>query len=296
MRRQAPVTDFDQPNTYAPNLTGRVAKNRRAGVPANARRQESHLDSHRHCRDNGDVRGALAKTSTWAELNGIAIPHAGFTDVTTNGHPEEFLRFVSPIRSSDAGELRALRQDAVEELLRGSGSEIRAAERAYDIIRGRHPSRRAIQVVSILCGADPRRAASWGGRYDYTPDTTWEDGSTTPESCIVGPRGYVNYAPTNDLYSSSFLEARSTAREQRERPRGARVEKAIPGREVVQVYPGEPDHEAGGGMNCITQQQRRARGSIGKRLGQVQVELRSLTSMQVERWSVLEDPSADRIQ
>ena len=95
---QAPETDYGQPNTYAPNPDWPACKalveneyRRMLGVKKFIWIPTGVIE------DNGTFRGALATHIHVPEFDGIDIPHAGvYTLFTTNGHPDEFLRFVAP--------------------------------------------------------------------------------------------------------------------------------------------------------------------------------------------------------
>ena len=95
---QAPVTDYDEPNTYAPSPDWPAC---RSLVENEYRRM---LGAKKVIwvptgvvEDNGTFRGALGKHIHVPRYDGVDIPHAGvYTLFTTNGHIDEFLRFVSP--------------------------------------------------------------------------------------------------------------------------------------------------------------------------------------------------------
>ncbi|MCM3870971.1 MAG: agmatine deiminase family protein, partial [Pyrinomonadaceae bacterium] len=95
---QAPVTDFSQPNTYAPNPDWAACKflveneyRRMLGVEKVIWIPTGVIE------DTGTFRGALGKHIQVPSVDGINIPHAGvYTLFTTNGHPDQFLRFVTP--------------------------------------------------------------------------------------------------------------------------------------------------------------------------------------------------------
>ena len=89
---QAPVTDYDQPNTYAPNPDWPACKllveheyRRMLGVKKVIWVPTGVVE------DNGTFRGALAPHIRVPNVDGIDIPHAGvYTMFTTNGHPDEY--------------------------------------------------------------------------------------------------------------------------------------------------------------------------------------------------------------
>src|SRR5262249_8543105 len=95
---QAPVTDYSQPNTYAPNPDFSACK---LLVESEDRRmlRVSRLVwiSTSIVEDNATFRGPQALHIQVPQLAGVDIPHSGvYTLFTTNGHSDEFVRFVSP--------------------------------------------------------------------------------------------------------------------------------------------------------------------------------------------------------
>ncbi len=261
----APVTDYAEPNTYAPN----------PDWPACKRRVE---DEYRRMlgvkkiiwvptgiiEDNGTFRGALAPHIRVPDVDGIAIPHAGvYTLFTTNGHPDEYLRFVAPdkvVLAEATVSTEPVRTPA-DELLRWLEEQNHARlERVYDIIsNATTESGRPIQVVRIPVPELILDVFLPGdGIYDYfAAYDRWEDGSTLPSAMLgVWPSSYVNYVPTNDLILTSRFWKPGRSLKIKERDDDARdvLEKLFPGREIVQVY-SENVNRGGGGMNCITQQQ-----------------------------------------
>jgi agmatine deiminase len=262
---QAPVTDFSQPNTYAPNPDWPACKRL---VEREYRRM---LGARKVIwiptgivEDQGTFRGALAKHIHVPELDGIDIPHAGvYTLFTTNGHIDEVARFVAPatvVLAEEKGS-RGPARTPVEKLLRWLQEENqRRLERVYDILsRETTASGEPIRVVRIPVPVLVLEVFEPGdGTYDYyAAYDRWEDGSTLPSRMLaVWPASYVNYVPTNGLVIVSKFWKPGRPLEMRQRDEEARAILAalFPGREVAQVY-SENVNRGGGGMNCITQQQ-----------------------------------------
>jgi hypothetical protein len=263
---QAPVTDYTQPNTYAPNPDWPACK---VLVESEYRRM---LGARKVIwvptgivEDNATLRGPLATHIHVPRLNGIDIPHAGiYTLFTTNGHSDEFLRFVAPHTVVLAQEDMAATTRAatpVEELTRWLREQNhQRLERVYDIVsRETTASGEPIRVVRIPMPKLTFDVFQPGdGQYEYfAAYDRWEDGSTLPEVMLaVWPASYVNYAPTNDLVLVPQFWKPGRARESREKDREARavLKGLFPGRDIAEVRP-ENVVRGGGGMNCITQQQ-----------------------------------------
>jgi agmatine deiminase len=262
---QAPSTDYDQPNTYAPNPDWPACK---ALVEAEYRRM---LGARKVIwvptgivEDNGTFRGPLGTHVHVPRFDGVDIPHAGvYTLFTTNGHIDEFLRFVSPdtVVLAEETPSRGSAATPVEELrswLQDQNHE--RLERVHDIIsRERTESGEPIRIIRIPAPELILEVFLPGdGTYDYYASyDRWEDGSTLPEAMLaVWPASYVNYAPTNDLVLVPKFWKPGRPSEARKKDEEARaiLKHAFPGREVVQVY-SENVNRGGGGMNCITQQQ-----------------------------------------
>ena len=136
---QAPVTDFSQPNTYAPNVDWPRC---RALVEQEYRRM---LGARKviwiptgAIEDTGTFRGALGTHITVPEWQGVSIPHAGvYTMFGVNGHPTNSCGSQGPIRwfwPDDADERpgRARRSNASP--MAGSARTTSRLERAFAII------------------------------------------------------------------------------------------------------------------------------------------------------------------
>lgn len=279
---QAPVTDYDQPNTYAPNPDWPACRilvekeyRRMLGV-----RKVIWIPTG-VVEDNGTFRGRLATHIHVPSLDGIDIPHTGvYTLFTTNGHPDEVVRFVTPAKVVLAQETLPSGSPStpVEQLLHWLQEQNhRRLERVYDILsRAKTESGERIQIVRIpmpKLTLDVFRPGD--GQYDYfAAYDRWEDGSTLPEAMLaVWPASYVNYAPTNDLVLVPRFWKPGRPRESREKDRAARavLEHLFPGREIAQVHI-ENVVRGGGGMNCITQQQP-ASEKFARRCGWAKVQV-----------------------
>jgi agmatine deiminase len=214
--------------------------------------------------DNGTFRGALAKHIHVPRFDGVDIPHAGvYTLFTTNGHTDEFLRFVAPTKVVLAQEVlpQAPARTPTEKLIRWMQQQNQARlERAYEIIsHATTQSGERIQVIRMPTPVLTLEVFKPGdGIYDYyAAYDRWEDGSKLPEVMLgVWPASYVNYVPTNDLVivSRFWRPGRPLEMWNRDFEASQVLRLAFPGREIVQVH-SENVNRGGGGMNCITQQQ-----------------------------------------
>ena len=174
----------------------RLQAPRRERVSAHAGRQENHLGPHRRRRGQRNVPWRAGAAHPRAERERHRHPHAGvYTLFTTNGHPDEFLRFVAPdkVVLAEAKPSRAPAGTPVEELLRWLEEQNHARlERVYDIIsRETTESGEPIQVVRIPMPELTLDVFQPGdGTYDYfAAYDRWEDGSTLPEVMLAsGPR------------------------------------------------------------------------------------------------------------
>ena len=262
---QAPVTDYEQPNTYAPNPDWPACK---ALVENEYRRMLGVKNviwvPTGVIEDNGTFRGALAQHIHIPRLNGLDIPHSGvYTMFTTNGHIDEFPRFVSPDTVVLAQETvsRTSSEDAGREVAPlASGAEPRTARAGLrhhlpvdDRVRRADPGcPHPDSCLDPRCVQGRRRdlrllfsVRSLGRRFDVAGGHV---GSL--------PASYVNYVPTNDLVivSKFWKPGRSLETRRRDEEARAVLKELFPGREVAQVYT-ENVNRGGGGMNCITQQQ-----------------------------------------
>jgi len=262
---RAPVTDYREWSTYAPNPDWPAC---RASVENEYRRmlgvEKVIWVPTGVVEDNGTFRGALAPHIQVANLDGMTIPHPGvYTVFTTNGHADNFVRFVTENTVVLAEETVSTERPrtSADRLIRWLQERNRERlERVYDVlVRETTESGKPLRIVRIPTPDFTLEVFRPGdGTYDYWADyTSWEDGSTLPELMLgVWASSYVNYVPTNDLVLVSKFWKPGRSRESQRRDRKAReVLKALfPDRKVVPVF-SENVNRGGGGMNCITQQQ-----------------------------------------
>ena len=279
---RAPVTDFSQPNTYAPNpdwLSCRALVEREFRRMLGVRKviwiPTGMIE------DTATLRGALATHIQVPELDGVAIPHAGvYTMFGVNGHPDEFIRFVGPntVVLAQTTPTAAPPRTAAEQL--GQWMDRRnheRLERAFAIIsRATTESGEPIRVVRIptpVLTFDVTRPGD--GTYEYfAAYEGWEDGSGAPPVMLgVWNSSYVNYVPTNDLVvvSRFWKPGRAPEIKRRDEEAAAVLAALFPGRRIVQVY-SENVNRGGGGLNCITQQQP-ASGAFAQQCGWAKVKV-----------------------
>jgi agmatine deiminase len=262
---RAPLTDYEQPNTYAPNPDWPGCKalvedeyRRMLGVKKVIWVPTGVVE------DNGTFRGALAPHIHVQQLNGIDIPHAGvYTVFTTNGHVDEFVRFVAPETVVLARETvpKTPASSAAERLIRWMQERNHERlERVYDILaRETTESGQPIRIVRI---PTPELALDvfqpGDGTYDYWAEyEQWEDGSSLPPYMLgVWATSYVNYVPTNGLVlvSKFWKPGRSLESKRRDLRAQKVLKRLFPGRDIVPIH-SENVNRGGGGMNCITQQE-----------------------------------------
>ena len=303
---QAPVTDYEQPNTYAPNpdwpacqvLVEREYR-RMLGVRKVIWIPTGVIE------DNGTFRGRLATHIQVPSFNGIDIPHTGvYTLFTTNGHPDEVVRFVGPAKVVLAQETLpdAPAATEVEQLLHWLREQNhQRLERVYDILSAATTeSGEPIEIVRIPTPELTLDVFQPGdGQHDYfSAYDRWEDGSTLPEVMLaVWPASYVNYAPTNDLVlvPRFWKPGRSLASWSRDRAARRILESLFPGRDIAQVHI-ENVVRGGGGMNCITQQQPASEKFV-RRCGwaKVKVDVEAAALLRPLEWTrhARPGPSAD---
>ena len=278
----APLTDFDQPNTYAPNPDWPACKalledeyRRMLGakkviwIPTGA------------VEDTATFRGALAKHIRVPTLDGIDIPHAGvYTMFGVAGHADDFVRFVAPdkVVLAEDSVSGAPARTPEERLLRWfQDRNHERLERVRNILsRETTESGDPIRIVRIPVPVPTLDVLGPGdGTYDYYAGyERWEDGSTLPEAMLgVWAASYVNYVPTNDLVivSKFWKPGRSSEVRRRDAEARAVLQDLFPGRTIAQVYT-ENINRGGGGMNCITQQQP-ASARFAKRCGWAKVRV-----------------------
>jgi hypothetical protein len=261
----APATDYDEPNTYAPHPDWPACRTlveeeyrRMLGVRKVIWVPTGIVE------DNGTFRGPLGTHIHVPAYDGIDVPHAGvYTLFTTNGHIDEFLRFVSrdTVVLAEEAESNGSAATPAEELRHWlQDQNHRRLERVYDIIsRETTESGDPIRVIRIPAPELVLEVFQPGdGTYDYYAGyDRWEDGSTLPEAMLaVWPASYVNYVPTNDLVLVPEFWAPGRPLQARKKDAEARavLNRAFPGREIVSIR-SENVNRGGGGMNCITQQQ-----------------------------------------
>jgi agmatine deiminase len=284
---QAPVTDYNQPNTYAPNPDWLACK-------ALIEREYHRMLGAKKViwvptgiiEDNGTFRGALGKHIQVPQFDGVDIPHAGvYTLFPTNGHADEFVRFIShnTVVLAEERVSSAPVTTPVEQLLRWLQEQNHARlERVYDILaQETTESGEPIRIVRIPTPELTLEVFTPGdGTYDYyAAYDRWEDGSTLPERMLaVWPASYVNYVPTNDLVLVPRFWRPGRSLEVKERDEAARItlEKLFLGRKIIQV-PIENVVRGGGGMNCITQQQPASR-KFARQCGWAKVQVDTQTT------------------
>ncbi len=205
---QAPVTDYDEPNTYAPNPDWPAC---RSLVEEEYRRM---LGAKKVIwvptgivEDNGTFRGRPGEARPRAPLRRRRHsarrrlhalhherPHRRVPALRVARHGSA--RPGEPVARSggDAGPGVAPLAPGPEP--RAASAGLRHHFQGDDGVRRAHPSHR-----NPSARAHSRGVPAGDGTYDYYAGyDRWEDGSTLPEAMLaVWPASYVNYVPTNDL-------------------------------------------------------------------------------------------------
>ena len=226
----------DRPLVTDYSAAEHVRAESRTGRPASAL-VEARVSPHaRRRRSSSGFRRASSRTTERSEarsathirvpsrFDGVDIPHAGvYTMFTTNGHPDEYLRFVVA-RSRWCSRRRTSRRDRrsgrrLDALIRWLEEQNQRAARTR--LTTSSPGRRRSRVSPSRSSAcrlpvlDARRAPA-GRRHLRLLHRLTTAGKTDRRRrsvmLMVWPASYVNYVPTNDLVLvSKLLEARSSA-------------------------------------------------------------------------------------
>ena len=215
--------------------------------------------------DDGPYRGALMKDLRVPSFEGMAVPHAGvFTMFTTNGHADEFVRFV--------GRNTILLAESIVTPLREGASELdrlahrletenqKRLQRAYDILSKATDERgqpfEILRIPTPVMMFDLYRPGDDMFAY-YKSYTRWEDDTSIGDAMFaVLPTSYANFFPTNQLVllAKYWKPGRSDEIKARDAEAEAAVRRAYPDRKIVRIDI-ENVNRGGGGINCITQQQ-----------------------------------------
>ena len=262
----APIPDASSPSTYKDTLEWQKGKKL---VEAEYRRM---LGAKKVVwlptgviEDDGPYRGALAKDMRVESFDGKAIPHAGvYTMFTTNGHADEFVRFVgrNTILLAE-GVVSPLRPDAsdLERLAHRLETENqKRLQRAYEILSKAVDERgqpfEILRIPTPVMMFDLYQPGDDMFAY-YKAYTQWEDGSSIGDAMFaVLPTSYANYFPTNQLVllARYWKPGRSEEIKARDAAAEAVIRSAFPERKIVRIDI-ENVNRGGGGINCITQQQ-----------------------------------------
>jgi len=170
---------------------------------------------------------------------------------TTGGHLDEFCRFAGPKRivlaqvgeeEAAADPIAAVNRERLEEACRILSEETDQDGEPFEILRIPAPD-----PDYMLVQPDEPMYSDFLANLDYPEDVPRFPRGRAVH--IVKPSSYANYFAVNGLviaprYGNSIKD-RAAARV---------LEKAFPGREVVQMDP-SPLNYAGGGIHCVTQQQ-----------------------------------------
>ena len=263
---EAPVGDAASPSTYKDTLEWHKGKKL---VEAEYRRM---LGAKKVIwlptgviEDDGPYRGALAKDMRVQSFEGKAIPHAGvYTMFTTNGHADEFVRFVGRntilLAESVVSPLRPGASDLERLAHRLETENQKRLQAAYEILSKATDERgqpfEILRIPTPVMMFDIYEPGDDMFAY-YKAYTGWEDDSSIGDAMFaVLPTSYANYFPTNQLVllARYWKPGRSAEIKARDEAAEAAIRRAFPERKIVRIDI-ENVNRGGGGINCITQQQ-----------------------------------------
>jgi len=217
--------------------------------------------------DTGTFRGPVGRHLHITEFQGKAVDHPGvYTLYTTNGHADEFIRFISEdtvlLAQADVrplGEDPSPLQRLTNYLERQNDERL---EMACGILsRATTAEGKPIKVVRIPTAELMYEVMEPGDRvYDYfAAYTRWDAGERDKikgNMFAVLPTSYVNYFPTGDvvLVAKYWKEGRAAEMKQKDEAAQRIIAQAFPDRTIVPIEI-ENINLGGGGINCISQQQ-----------------------------------------
>ena len=265
---EQPVTDWSSPTTYRPSTEWEACKQLMEEVYASSlgARKVIWLPTG-VIEDDAPFRGPVAAHLRVVEYAGRRLSHAGvYPSTTTNGHADEFVRFI-------AEDTVLLAQSEVEPL----PDEPTPLQRVLHFIEQQNHDRleRAYAILSQQSTADGRplkvvrmpvpcvmlELLQAG---DLTFDRLaalqpWDESRQQGiDQCalVVLPASYCNYFVTNGvvLVPRYWKEGRPQQMKVRDAQAALVLSAAFPDREVVAIVV-ESINLGGGGMHCITQQQ-----------------------------------------
>jgi agmatine deiminase len=232
--------------------------------------------------DDGAFRGALFKDIKIPEYNGITIPHAGVYPVfTTNGHADEFIRFVNEdvvmLAHTEKPELNT-NASALDKLVFALENEnyVRLARARAILEAATTADGKPLSIVNIPTPEFMFDVYEPGDEmYEYYKAyQNWEDGSSLGEKMFaVLPTSYANFFPTNDLIllAEYWKPGRSEAIKNKDAMAAQAIKNVFPDRTVATINEIENINRGGGGINCSTQQQP-ASGTFADACGWVKVK------------------------
>ena len=178
-----------------------------------------------------------------------------YTAVTTNGHVDEFARFVSPTKILLA---QVLPEDIDDPLARENHARMEAN---YEILRGAvDQDGRPFEIVRVpLPKPVFARMRPGDSVYDFIARLEYRDGSKFPAgepATVVAAASYLNFLVTNGVvvapkYGGDGKDPAASARDETVR---RLLTEAFPDRRVVMID-ALPVNFGGGGIHCITMHQ-----------------------------------------
>ena len=216
--------------------------------------------------DDATFRGPIARHIRIGEYDGHKILHDGvYTLYTTNGHGDEFIRFITEdaviLAESDVAPLPS-NPTPLDQLRHYMETQnVERMERAYAILsKATTAEGKPLRVVRMPTPDLMFEVLQKGDRmYDMFDEyTRWEEGDRDrlngPMFSVL-PTSYCNYFPTGDavLVARYWKEGRPESMKRKDAEAMRVLSEAFPNRTMVPVDI-ENVNLGGGGIHCISQQ------------------------------------------
>jgi agmatine deiminase len=182
----------------------------------------------------------------------------GYTVVTTNGHIDEFARFVNDSTILFAEVPETERQTAI-----GKENHRRMEENLEILRNATDQDNEPFTIIRMpLPELVTQEIKPGDGTYDYISTLTYEDGSTFPAGkpvTAIAAASYLNFLITNKVVIGQKYWREGLGKEIKKRDSEAEkiLQTVFPDRKIVMID-ALPINWGGGGVHCITMQQPKA--------------------------------------